>query len=329
MAGSTTASFVYDPLGRRESSTIGASTTSYLYDGGNVVEELSGTTPTEDLLTGSLDQIFQLTTSAGTSSSFLTDVLGSTVGLANESGKVKTSYTYDSDGAATASGTTSPNTFEFAGSQNDGTGLDSMGARYYSPTLQRFISQDPTGFNSATTDLYSYVDNDPVNFVDPLGTGCDHWYDLTCQAASAWNATGGQVVNYLQNNTVGICMNGAIQNGITGPGNLMTQSGAEFCLVGNLNGVGYETSTECGPGINDGVGLNLQITNNANPNNLNGYGQVKGGGVKFISGDIQGNDGGQITGYEGGEGFGPPFDAYEGTTHTTFNGLVWGSGGSG
>lgn len=42
-------------------------------------------------------------------------------------------------------------------------------ARYYSPTLQRFISQDPIGFAGGDANLYRYVLNDPINIEDPLG----------------------------------------------------------------------------------------------------------------------------------------------------------------
>ena len=172
ISGATTASFTYDPFGRRETATVNGTATSFLYDGLNVVQELSGTTPTVHLLTGGLDQVFQLTTPSGTNSSFLTNELGSTIALANSSGQVTTSYTYDPSGGVTASGAASPNTFDFAGTQNDGTGLYAMGARYYSPSLGRFISQDPIGFDGGTSDLYSYANNDPINQSDPTGRGC-------------------------------------------------------------------------------------------------------------------------------------------------------------
>src|SRR5437899_1705882 len=41
-------------------------------------------------------------------------------------------------------------------------------ARYYHPGLARFVSEDPIGF-AGGFNLYSYVGNDPVNYVDPLG----------------------------------------------------------------------------------------------------------------------------------------------------------------
>jgi RHS repeat-associated protein len=42
-------------------------------------------------------------------------------------------------------------------------------ARYYHPTLSRFISVDPIGFAAGDPTLYAYVGNSPPHFVDPLG----------------------------------------------------------------------------------------------------------------------------------------------------------------
>jgi len=42
-------------------------------------------------------------------------------------------------------------------------------ARYYDPTIQRFISEDPIGFASGDYNFYRYVGNDPVKLVDPWG----------------------------------------------------------------------------------------------------------------------------------------------------------------
>ena len=42
-------------------------------------------------------------------------------------------------------------------------------ARYYDPTLQRFISEDPIGFDSGDFNWYRYVGDDPVDLVDPWG----------------------------------------------------------------------------------------------------------------------------------------------------------------
>src|SRR5208282_1310806 len=41
--------------------------------------------------------------------------------------------------------------------------------RYYSPGLQRFLSEDPIGIGGGDTNIFAYVQNDPVNTIDPLG----------------------------------------------------------------------------------------------------------------------------------------------------------------
>jgi RHS repeat-associated protein len=44
-------------------------------------------------------------------------------------------------------------------------------ARYYDPQGGRFLSEDPTGLEALgeATNLYSYVDNSPVDGIDPFG----------------------------------------------------------------------------------------------------------------------------------------------------------------
>jgi RHS repeat-associated protein len=42
-------------------------------------------------------------------------------------------------------------------------------ARYYSPGLGRFLSEDPLEFEAGDDNLYAYVFNDPVNETDPTG----------------------------------------------------------------------------------------------------------------------------------------------------------------
>ena len=76
-------------------------------------------------------------------------------------------YTYEAFGETTISGS-SGNAFRYTGREDDGTGLYYYRARYYPPGLQRFVSEDPAGL-AAGTNLYVYVDNDPLNFTDPDG----------------------------------------------------------------------------------------------------------------------------------------------------------------
>ncbi len=163
-----TASFTYDPFRRRATKNILATTTSFLYDRANAVQEVIGGTNTANSLTGGVDEVFQRTDSAG-GRSFLTDTLGSTFALTDSIGIVQTSYTFEPFGYTTASGSATTNSFAYTGRELDATGLQFYRARYYNPTLQRFISEDPIGLRGGTNQ-YSYVVNSPVNWADPFGT---------------------------------------------------------------------------------------------------------------------------------------------------------------
>ncbi len=145
LAGTNVAAYEYDAFGRRAQNTINGLMTQYLYDGLNPVEEFDGASPpnaTARMLTGlNIDEYFERTDSSGTLS-YLTDMLGSTMALADSSGALDTNYTYEPFGATTVNGS-SGNPYQFTGRENDSTGLYYYRARYYSPTLQRFVSQDP------------------------------------------------------------------------------------------------------------------------------------------------------------------------------------------
>jgi RHS repeat-associated protein len=160
-------SFQYDAYGRRASKTISSTTTNFLYDGANIVQELSGTTPTANLLSGGIDEVFTRTDSSGTAS-FLTDALGSTLALTNSSGSTLAQYAYEPFGNMFITSGSSTNTYEYTGRENDGTGLYFDRVRYYNPSFQKFISEDAIGF-SGGVNLYGYAGNDPVDFRDPLG----------------------------------------------------------------------------------------------------------------------------------------------------------------
>ncbi len=113
-----------------------------------------------------------------------TDALGSMIGLSNESGQEVTQYAYDPFGQVSISGELSDNAFQYTGRENDGTGLYYYRARYYSPELQRFISEDPISKPGdpnvafllpallkapAMLHAYDYVGNRPLNYTDPEG----------------------------------------------------------------------------------------------------------------------------------------------------------------
>jgi RHS repeat-associated protein len=169
IGGKINASFQYDAFGRRVSKTIGG-TEEYLYDSMNPVQELSGDTPSANLLAGlAVDEYFQRTDSSG-SANFLTDALGSTLALTGPSGNVLAQYTYEPYGNTTVTGT-STNPFQYTGREDDATGLYFYRARYYNTATGRFLSEDPIRFHGGI-DFYAYAGNNPSGYVDPSGLVC-------------------------------------------------------------------------------------------------------------------------------------------------------------
>jgi RHS repeat-associated protein len=168
IAGGSTSSFQYDGVRRRIGKTINGTATAFLYDGGNISQELSASTPTANVISGlKLDEIMVRTDSSG-ARYFLSDALGSTLGLTDSTGAVPTQYGYEPYGTTTATGTTSKNEFQYTGRENDGTGLYFYRARYDKPGFGRFISEDPIGFRGGIN-LYAYVLDNPINRTDPSG----------------------------------------------------------------------------------------------------------------------------------------------------------------
>jgi hypothetical protein len=83
VTGAASGVFQYDAMGRRCAKTVGGTTTRFLYDGLNIAQEQSaGGVALANVLGGlRLDETFMRTDAGGTM--VLTDVLGSTVGLAD------------------------------------------------------------------------------------------------------------------------------------------------------------------------------------------------------------------------------------------------------
>lgn len=60
--------------------------------------------------------------------------------------------------------------FGFAGGLYEkDTKLIRFGARDYEPEVGRWTTKDPVLFFSGSTNIYAYIENDPINFIDPLG----------------------------------------------------------------------------------------------------------------------------------------------------------------
>ncbi|WP_175759271.1 RHS repeat-associated core domain-containing protein [Burkholderia ambifaria] len=169
IGGNVNGSFSYDSSGRRVAKTINGSTVNFVYDGENFVQELVAGSSSATRLTGLLmDQFFSRTDSSGPRIA-ITDALGSTLALVDENGLTKTTYSYEPYGDASTGGESNANSTQYAGRENDGSGLYYYRNRYYSPQTSRFISEDSIGRANGLANAYAYVRGNPLSFIDPLG----------------------------------------------------------------------------------------------------------------------------------------------------------------
>ncbi|GAA3408999.1 hypothetical protein GCM10020370_47220 [Paenibacillus hodogayensis] len=98
---------------------------------------------------------------------------GDVVQLMNTAGAVVNSYRYDEWGNILQQAEGVPNAFKYAGEPYDPeTGFYYLRARYYDPSVGRFINKDTYEgdiSNPLSLNLYTYVYNNPLRYTDPNG----------------------------------------------------------------------------------------------------------------------------------------------------------------
>ncbi len=175
--GGTADIFVYDAFGRRQKKVINGTETDFLWDqNDNLAAELTdgGEYFTATDLEGFSPDELVCRYTAGADGGLnqplmaMTDINGSVLGLVSDGGVIQATYAYEPYGATQTSGTDNGSSQQYAGRENDGTGVYYNRARYYMPSTGRFLSEDPIGI--AGLGLYLYAADNPVQGSDPSGS---------------------------------------------------------------------------------------------------------------------------------------------------------------
>jgi RHS repeat-associated protein len=210
--GSETTSYSYDVLGNLLNATLpDGSALDYVIDGQQrrIGKKVNGTLVQGFLYQNQLNPVAELDGTGAVVSRFvyaskgnvpdylvkggvtyriISDHLGSPRLIVNTAtGAILQRLDYDEFGQVITDTNPGFQPFGFAGGLYDrDTKLVRFGARDYDAETGRWTAKDPILFDGGDTNLYGYVLNDPVNFIDPLGlygTNDCSYYDERCLAS--------------------------------------------------------------------------------------------------------------------------------------------------
>ena len=189
LAGNTVAYYQYDALNRRSKKAAANEVVQYHYFGKQVLEERNalGQMQRQFVYGTRLDQVLQMKTAAN-DYYYHANRIGSISAVSDNNGQVVERYDYTAYGETSITDALGAelersainNPYRFTARRYDAeTGFYYYRARFYAPERGRFIQRDPIGYADGMG-VYAYVGNNPINWIDPLGTersGLDEFVD--------------------------------------------------------------------------------------------------------------------------------------------------------
>ena len=303
--GAFTSTYRYDVLGNLRKVTLpGGTAIDYVIDGQNrgIGKKLNGILVRGFLYQDPLRPIAELDGSNNVVSRFvygdkpnvpaylvkgaityriLSDHLGSPRLVVNaEDGSIAQRMDHDEWGRVTLDSNPGSQPFGFAGGLYDqDTKLLRFGARDYDPETGRWAAKDPILFGGGDPNLYAYVENNPVNAVDPFG--------LWSLSFEAYAGLGGGVA-FGRDNATGqtfVTLKGGY--GIGGgfdydPLAKRPGSNPDDKSSGEAIGVYCKVGGRLGP-VKGGFGFNAGVQNGSSPYPSNLYGNLASPKASFTN----------------------------------------------
>ena len=175
-ATSTVAQYLYDSFGRRIRKTVNGVATWFVWDGTDLIAEYNsaGTRVQHYRYTDNAYAPLQIADQNGTYNVHV-DHLGAPRWLTDSTGQVVWKAIYQAYGEVAVdndpdgNGVTVTFNYRFPGQWVDiESGLYYNFFRYYDPKTGRYVTADPIG-QISNANVYSYVDGNPTNYIDPQG----------------------------------------------------------------------------------------------------------------------------------------------------------------
>lgn len=159
--------YAYDGRNRRSQKIAGGVTRTFVYDGDAVLEERPSSGSTVRYVYGEGIDKPLAKVESGAATYYLADHLGSILQTTNASAAVTLTRQYDPWGKLLQGSTTAG--YAFTGREWDPeAALYYYRARYYDPSVGRFVSEDPLRFVDGVNP-YRYARNNPLTWSDPTG----------------------------------------------------------------------------------------------------------------------------------------------------------------
>jgi RHS repeat-associated protein len=211
----------------------------------------------------------------GQSFFYHTDGLGSITEITDSSRQVVSSYSYDAFGNITSKTGTLTTPYTYTGREHDAeSGLYYYRARYYDPTIGRFLQPDPVpGYLviPLSLNLYPYTWNNPINYRDPDGRLVGVIIGIVIGGTSSISgaiAQGGDIVDILVSGILGATGGAAVgfidptgiaatlilAGGIGAGGNLLGQIFTQLMHDTNRDCMNISIGSIIGSGIGSAIG---------------------------------------------------------------------------